>query len=314
MCQPVISRVRVTLPLLCCLVLSGCAWIAPGKTSRSVVNTPEPWSPKPVEAAQGSPADVPPLLSRAVSLQKRGQTDEALFYFVKVLNIEPQNAQALLGVGAIHRNKGNHDLAELAYGMVLEQQPKNAEALEGMGLSRLSEHSDREAEKYLTAAVKADPQRWQAHNALGLLASQSGQSAQAISHYEQALRMQPRNAECLDNLGYAKYEARDWTGALRAYDAALAIDPGYESAWMNKALLLARQGDDQAALAAFRHVMNEADALNDLGYIHMTQGDLDGAYELFEKAIAASPTFHVKANENLRRLKSGESIFVGAAR
>lgn len=298
--------------MLCSLAVSGCGWLSTKQTMRPVIETPEPWSPKPVEVAQGSPADVPPLLSRAESLQRRGKMDEALFYFVKVLNIEPQNPRALLGVGAIHRNKGNHDLAELAYGMVLKQQPKNAEALEGMGLSWIGEKSNREAEKYLTAAVKADPRRWQAHNALGLLASQAGQQVQAISHYEQALRVQPRNAECLNNMGYAKYEARDWLGALRAYDAALAIDPGYESAWMNKALLLARQGDDQAALAAFRRVMTEADAYNDLGYIHMQQGDVDGAYELFEKAIAASPTFHVKANENLRRLKNGEFKFSGA--
>ena len=120
MCQPGLLRVCGTLPLLYCLVLSGCVWFAPGKTSRPVVDTTEPWSPKPVEAAQGSPADVPPLLSRAEGLLKRGKTDEALFYFVKVLNIEPQNPQALLGVGAIHRNKGNHDLAELAYEMVLK--------------------------------------------------------------------------------------------------------------------------------------------------------------------------------------------------
>jgi Tfp pilus assembly protein PilF len=52
--------------------------------------------------------------------------------------------------------------------------------------------------------------------------------------------------------------------------------------------------------------MSEADAYNDLGYIHMQQGNVDAAYELFEKAIAVSPSFHVKANENLRRLKSGE--------
>ena len=293
--------------MLCGLALSGCAWFSTNQAPRPVVETPEPWSPKPVEASAGSPADVPPLLMRAESLLKRGKADEALFHFVKALSIEPRNIQGLLGVGSIHRAKGNTDLADLAYGMVLKQQPRNAEALEGMGLTRLASNSRREAEKYLSEAVKADPKRWQAHNALGLLASQSGQYGQAIGHYEQALRVQPRNAECLNNLGYAKYQARDWLGALRAYDAALAIDPGYESAWMNKALLLARQGDDQAALAAFRRVMTEADAYNDLGYIHMTQGDVDGAYELFEKAIAASPTFHVKANENLRLLRNGEA-------
>ena len=293
--------------MLCGLALSGCAWFSTKQPPRPVVETPEPWSPKPVEASVGSPADVPPLLTRAESLRKRGKADEGLFYFVKVLSIEPRNIQGLLGVGSIHRAKGNTDLADLAYGMVLRQQPRNAEALEGMGLTRLASNSHREAEKYLSDAVRADPRRWQAHNALGLLASESGQYGQAIGHYEQALRVQPRNAECLNNLGYAKYEARDWLGALRAYDAALAIDPRYESAWMNKALLLARQGDDQAALAAFRRVMNEADAYNDLGYIHMTQGDVDGAFELFEKAIAASPTFHVRANENLRRLRNGEA-------
>ena len=300
---PGLFRALGTLPLLCCLLWTGCAWFAPGKTAPPVVETPEPWLPKPIEASAGSPAEVPPLVARAESLLKRGKDDEALFYFVKALSIEPRNIQGLLGVGSIHRAKGNTDLAELAYGMVLKQQPRNAGALEGMGLSHLASNSRRAAETYLSDAVKVDPKRWQAHNALGLLASESGQFGQAIGHYEQALRVQPRNAECLNNLGFAKFESRDWMGALRAYDAALAIDPGYESAWMNKALLLARQGDDQAALVAFRRVMSEADAYNDLGYIHMQQGDVDAAYEFFEKAIAVSPSFHIEANQNLHRLK-----------
>ena len=51
--------------------------------------------------------------------------------------------------------------------------------------------------------------------------------------------------------------------------------------------------------------------LNDVGYVAMLRGDLDIAQTLFLKAIAASPTYHKVAHQNLEqveRLRSGGAI------
>jgi Flp pilus assembly protein TadD len=257
------------------------------------------------------PADLPSVTGKAAAAIKAGKTDEALYYFVKALEIDPANITALIGIGHIHQDKGNFELAEAAYRMALKTAPKNPDALEGLGLVKLTLSDYRNAGKALTAAVAADPRRWQSHNALGLIADQAGQSANALRHYEMALNIKPKDPQILNNLGYSKYLAGDWHGALQAFDTALAINPGLESAWMNRGLVLARQGNDKGALESFRKVMNEADAYNDLGYIHMQQGDIDRSHELFEKAIFLSPTYHEKANENLRRLRDGSFTGMG---
>ena len=252
----------------------------------------------------GLPTDSSQLLSRAEAARTLGKNDEALFYFVKALEANPNDIPALLAVGTIHRGRGNLDLAEMAYRLALKRSAGNVDALEGLGLTLLQKNSHQEAESLLKAAVRSDARRWQAHNGLGLIAIHADQPVQAIGHYEEALKVQPRDSQLLTNLGFAKYQSHDWQGALAAYDAAIQLDPTLESAWLNKGLLFAKQGRDREALESFRQVMNEADAYNDLGYIYMTRGDLDEAYALFDKAVKLSPTFHEKANENLQKLKA----------
>lgn len=294
----------------CTLALGGIALSACGATAHPPVikeySTPFQSRLKDPGDTAGIPADLPSVMDRAAAASKAGKADEALYYFVKALEIDPANTTALTGVGHIHRDKGNYELAEVAYRLVLKGAPRHAEALEGLGLVKLDTHAYPAAAAALNAAIMADPKRWRAHNALGLIASQAGHHSEAQNHYAAALRLQPGNPEVLNNLGYAKYLAQDWSGALDAFEAALDSDPRYEPAWMNKGLVLARQGNEKAALAAFRRILNDADAYNDLGYIYLLQGDTDKAHELFEKAIHASPTYHEKANENLRRLLEGD--------
>ena len=252
----------------------------------------------------GLPTDPAQLIARAQAAKTVGKNDEALFYFVKALEIKPNDTLALLTVGQIHRERGNLDLAEMAYRLVLKTKPADVDALEGLGLTLLERQAYQEAEGFLQSAIRAEPRRWLAQNGLGSIAIHDERYPQAIAHYEAALAIQPHDAQLLTNLGYARFQNQDWQGALSAYDAALQSDSSYESAWLNRGLLLARQGRDKEALASFKHVMNEADAYNDLGYIHMMQGEIDEAYALFEKAMRISPTFHEKASENLRKLKS----------
>jgi len=251
----------------------------------------------------GKGASAKDLLNRAIMARGQGKIDEALYFFIKTLELERDQPIALLGVAAIHRERGNLDLAEVAYRLVLKKSDRNVEALEGLGLILVQQQRDKQAANLLNAAIRLDPNRWQAYNGLGLLADKAGNPQQATGYYEKARRIRPRDPQILNNLGFARFQAGDQGGALRAYDEATMIDPRYEPAWLNKGLLFARLGNDKGAIEAFRQIMSEADAYNDLGYLHMKAGNVDAAYACFEKAISLSPSYHQRANENLLKLK-----------
>lgn len=111
----------------------------------------------------------------------------------------------------------------------------------------------------------------------------------------------------MNNLGYSKYLAGDRVGAFQLFERALEIDPKFERAWLNMALVHARNGDTDAAFEAFRQTLDEASAYNDLGYIYMLDGRFDEAQQFFQEAISASPTYHALAHANLNQLRALQS-------
>jgi Flp pilus assembly protein TadD len=260
-----------------------------------------------VHEVQDITIDAPSAMQRADQYLQQGNKDEALYYYVRVLEFDAENKVALNKIGQIHAEKGNNELAETAYQLVLKWDPLNATALEGLGLIQMHTGKQAEAKQSLAAAVAVDPSLWRAYNALGLIADQHGEFSNAWQYYQSALRTKPDMPMLVNNLGYSKYLSGDWQGAMQLFDAASKLDANYNPAWLNQGLIYARQRNDAAALQAFMHVLNEADAYNNLGYIYMMNGNADAASEYFQKAISLSPTYHKLANENLKRLRSSEN-------
>ncbi|MGZ8181266.1 MAG: tetratricopeptide repeat protein [Methylobacter sp.] len=247
--------------------------------------------------------DAPSAMNRADQFLHQGNKDEALYYYVRALEFDDQNKGALEKIGEIHAEKGNYKPAEVAYQMALKLDPKSAVALEGLGLIQLNTGKQTEAKQSLEAAVAIDPSLWRAYNGLGLIADKNGGYSQAAQYYQNALKTKPDMPMLMNNLGYSKYLSGDLQAAMRLFDSASRIDAKYDSAWLNQGLVQARLGNDSAAIQAFMHVLNEADAYNNLGYIYMVNNKTPAADEYFQKAISLSPTYHRLANENLKRLR-----------
>ncbi|MDD1622658.1 MAG: tetratricopeptide repeat protein [Methylococcaceae bacterium] len=251
--------------------------------------------------------DAQSAMKRADQLLQQGNKDEALYYYVRVLEFDSENKVALNKIGAIHAGQGNNGPAETAYQLVLKLEPQNATALEGLGLIQLNTGKQAEAKQSLAAAVAVDPSLWRSFNGLGLIADQNGDYSNASQYYESALKTKPNMPMLVNNLGYSKYLSGDWRGAMQLFDAVSKLDAKYNPAWLNQGLVYARQGDDAAAIQAFMHVLDEADAYNNLGYIYMLNDNAHAASEYFQKAISLSPTYHKLANENLKRLQASEN-------
>ncbi|WP_045226564.1 tetratricopeptide repeat protein [Methyloterricola oryzae] len=298
--SPALQLRRLALLLLVATALGGCG-IASKSAKPSITRLYNGPSSAVYETLE-SPKDAESALKRADYSTQLGNIDEALYYYVKTLEFDPGNRQALNRIGDIHLERENYDPAEAAYRLALSADPKNANALMGLGLIQYHHGKDTDAAQSLSAALSVDPKLWRARSVLGLLADRRGEHAAAAQEFSKALQIQPNNPAVLNNLGYSKYLSGDLSGSLQMFDLALMADPKYPSAWLNKGLVYARLNNEQAALGAFKRVLPEADAYNNLGYIWMMDGRTDAAYECFQRAISLSPTYHLLAHENLKRL------------
>ena len=233
-----------------------------------------------------------------------GDTDQALFEYVRALELGngDQDAEILAKIGAIHSSSGHPFLAVRAYSMSLKLDPNNYGALEGLGLMQLRQHHYDQAKENLSAVITADPGRWRAHNGLGILADFENDYAMAADHYRQALEIHPSSPQLYNNLGYSEYLAGNWDQALVNFRKALGYDSKFDSVWHNIGLVYARQGRYEDAERAYRRVMERPEAYNNIGYLCLIQKDYENAESYLRQAIKLSPSYYVKANENLEQL------------
>ena len=242
-------------------------------------------------------------IARGDSALARGEPDQAIFEYIRTLELEPDNAEVFYKIGSINLQKGELTKAHSAFQKALERDPEHSRSLEGMGLVLMQIRQPEQARIVLEQAVSLNETLGRAHNALGILADLRGEFGQASVHYENALRLSPLSARIQNNLGYSHYLAGRWNLAERAYLSTLNIDPRYKKAWQNLGQLYARQERYDEALDALTEVMTKAEALNVVGYICMNAGKLEDAERFFRYATEASPSYYVAANQNLEQVR-----------
>jgi len=236
-----------------------------------------------------------------------GDADRAMYEYVHALQLSGGDAGTLNKIGSIHTSLGNYQLAARAYVLSLRLDAGNPTALEGVGLLLLRDRRHDDAKKHLLAALESEPNRWKSHNGLGMLADLEGDHAAAATHFQQALDSSPNaiqdKARLLNNLGYSVYMSGDLDGALKYFYNAIDYNPNFERAWQNIGLVYTRQAKYNRALGASLHVMDKPEAYNNIGFLCMIDEQYDCAEYHFKKAIKLSPTYYVKAHENLDRLQ-----------
>jgi Flp pilus assembly protein TadD len=234
----------------------------------------------------------------------KGDTDQALFEYVRALELGngDQDAKILAKIGDIHASSGHPFLAIQAYSMSLKLDPNHYDALEGLGLMQVRQHQYDQAKENLSAVINAEPGRWRAHDGLGILADLENDYVVAADHYRQALEIYPSSPQLYNNLGYSEYLSGNWDQALVSFHTALGHDRKFDSVWHNIGLVHARQGRYEDAERAYRRVMGRAEAYNNIGYLCLIQKDYKNAEIYLRQAIKLSPSYYVKANENLEQL------------
>ena len=252
-------------------------------------------------------ADTPEeAIARGDEAYRKRQYDIALYEYVDALKLNGGDTETLNKVGDIHYTLEDFDSAAAAYNASIQLEGENQHALLGLGLIQLRTRKYDQAKASLSKALAMDESSdllWLAHNGLGTIADMQGDYPAAIVHYRNALQLNPGSAQVLNNLGYSEYLSGNWHAALMHFVQAVNSDRNFERAWYNIGLIYTRQGEYENAFDAFRNVLDTPQAYNDIGYLCMLDGYYDDAEEYYQKAVKTSPSYYLKAHENIDRLE-----------
>gem|GEM_PF-447947 len=130
------------------------------------------------------------LYNIGLSHAKRGNPRDAIFYFDKVLDVEPNHVNALANKGNALGKLGKYDQAIICYDIILKDQPEHTTCLLNKGL----------ALHYL------------------------GRYSQAITCYDKILEQSPDNASVLYHKACTKSLQKDIDQSLELLEKAILID------------------------------------------------------------------------------------------
>ena len=303
---------KLWLLALTCATMFGCASTKPPPQSEaaagqynhllaksSPANVAKPEQSK-LDAAKSSAE----AKTKAQQAMRDSNDEKAIFYYVKALEFDAKDLEALLTIGAIHARNASYGPASAAYKMALDVEPQNIEALEGLGLAILKSGRYDESRRLLEQVVALDSNRVRSILGLGLVHDVKRDFVTANSYYSLALKIAPNTPAVLNNYAYSLYLSGAWDKAEQIFLKLLNRNPAHYHGALNFGLLQARRNQLKEALATLERVLPRAAAYNELGYIVMLDGQYDTAERLYELAMVNSASYFPRAYENLEFVRA----------
>ncbi len=172
--------------------------------------------------------------------------DLAIRNFEKALEINPDNTEVRLALGAEYLNHGRLDEAQSQFEKVLSRSPTNKDALWFRAALLEQQGHVPEAIEAYQQILQIDPEYAAACQALGRLALKTGNRDAGRKHLLDAAKLDPENASPYIDLANTYLQEGDMTQAVGMYRLALERAPDSDKALIGlaAALLQLRRPED----------------------------------------------------------------------
>jgi tetratricopeptide (TPR) repeat protein len=179
------------------------------------------------------------------------QPIDAIRYYDKALELNPQCASALINKGNILVKLGKHKLGIQCYDKAIELDPNYGVALfnKGNAFEDLGKYD--EAIKWYNKTTEIDPNYVEGWINKGTLLDKLGKHNEASQCYDMAIQIDPNNAEGWNNKGGVLYKLGNYIVAIKCVDRALQIDPNNAEGWNNKGNVLVKLGEHDVAIQCY---------------------------------------------------------------
>ena len=247
---------------------------------------------------QAEPTRGAAILFRGIALNGKGEYDNAIKEFARVLELPNRDPIAIQNRADAYSNrstsyyqKGEYLKAvDNAYFALLEKS-NHADAHNNRGIAYVARRQYDKAIVSFDRALQANPRFAEAYSNRGFAYGAKGNFDQVIADQNKAIEIEPKLAIAYQRRGAAYVAKGDATNAQKDLDQALTIKPDFPDALCDRALYYGIKGDLARAMAdldaALKLDPRCAKAHFQKGRAYVTKKDLDQAIVCFDKAISA---------------------------
>jgi len=224
-----------------------------------------------------------------------GRLAEAEALYRRVLERQPEHADALHYLGVIVRGHGDSATAAGLIGRAVALNPGDAYAQCNLGNALLDLRRLEEALACYDRALALKGDFVEAWYNRGNALLDLGRNAEALDCFERTLQLRPDFAAARVNRSMALYRLGRVAESLDECDAALRHDPADAVAWNNRGLALHALGRDDEALSAYAEALrlrpSYPEACNNLGSTLQSLRRLDEAIACYVRALQLQPGY-----------------------
>jgi predicted O-linked N-acetylglucosamine transferase (SPINDLY family) len=248
------------------------------------------------------PPQVIQTLRQAFGLHQQGQLAQAETLYRDVLNMQPDNPDALHFLGVLESQRGRREAGLSLIDRAVKVNPRNPSAFYNRaGILRDMARLDEALDNY-DSALALKPDHHAALNNRGAVLHDLKRYAEAVASFDRTIAMKPDHLDAHANRGTTLVELQRFEEALQSFDRAFAMGPAGAAAHFGRGNALAGLKRPEEALGAYDAALvlmpYDARILNNRGTVLARMSRHEEAVDSFNRAITADPR-DAEAGKNL---------------
>lgn len=198
-----------------------------------------------LKATQQNPKNKVAWYSLAMAYDQQWLFDEAIGYYDKAIELDPNYVDALYRRGYVKEDNGKSAEAITDYTRVLELDPGYVEAYFERGYSRVSSGKYAEAIiDYTTYIDKGGELLTDAYYERGIAKNRTADYTGAMTDLKKAGDMGKKDKNVFYEIGYSFEGQKNYEKAIEVYNKVIELDPNYYDAWHGRGICKIKTSDE----------------------------------------------------------------------
>lgn len=164
----------------------------------------------------------------AITLHQQGLLEKAKAIYLKLIELDPKNADALHLLGVISHQNGNHQKAIDLFNQAIDLKPDLAAAYSNKGVALYELKQFRAAIASYDKAISLNSNYAEAYCNRGNALQELMQFNDAVVSYDKTILLKPSFAQAYSNRGNALLYLKQFEVAIASYDKAISLQSDLE--------------------------------------------------------------------------------------
>ncbi len=238
------------------------------------------------KVAQKNP-DIPEVWVNIGSCQAHlGRWEEAIFVNERAIDLKPDLAIAHYNLGGVYGMLGRWKEALEAYQKTLRIQPNDADALAGLAWAQANLGYPFEAIETCRKAIRINPKLPEPYRHLAYAHLNLGRFKEAVVYAKKAIELKPDYVDAYQTLGNAYGNLGRYQDEIETYKEALRLEPNFAGMHSNLGLAYAHLNRWPEAIEEYKEAIRlkpeMVEAHYNLGVAYFTTGDKASALDEYK--------------------------------